>query len=308
MIFAPVAAPTHPNRSVVHHTRCLITALALTSCAPAPDGCEPNGDALQLHDDVREASGVAASRTHDDVLWIHNDSDGGAAVFAFAVTGEMVGKISLNGARNDDWEDLSVAPCPDGGPDGDCLFIADIGDNRAVRESIGIWIAAEPIPGVDETADAVFVRMHYPDGPRDAEAVAILEDGSALIVSKGREHPVSVYRSAPLAWPAGPDDEAELTLLSRLSAEPASIPDQVTGADVDRDGRIVVRTYASLQFYRLAGDSMVVLLREPTRLDSLGEPQGEGVAYGRRGALFLVSEAGPQAIAPRLTSLKCRLP
>lgn len=263
---------------------------------------------MPLHGDVREASGVAASRVHDDVLWVHNDSDGGAVVFAVAPTGEMIGRAALNGAQNRDWEDIAVARCPAGGPDGDCIFIGDIGDNRAAREAIGLWIVPEPDPRADENIDAVFVRLRYPDGPRDAEAMAVLEDGSALIVSKGREHPVSVYRSEPLNWPSGSAPEPTMTLIARLSAEPVSLPEQVTGADVDGKGRIAVRSYATLQFYRLASDSMVALLPDPARLDSLSEPQGEGVAFGRRGLVYLISEAGPQAIAPRLTLLKCRLP
>ena len=285
----------------------MVAVVVATSCAPAPDGCEPNGQSLTLHGDVREASGIAVSRVHDDVLWVHNDSDGGAFVYPIATTGEMLGRVELLEASNRDWEDMAVARCPAGGPDGDCLFVADIGDNRASRDGIGVWIVAEPDPR-DESASAAFVRMRYPDGPRDAEAMAILDDGSAIIVSKGREHPVSVYRSPPLAWPARPDDRTELSLVGHLSNDPVSIPDQVTGGAVDPEGRIALRTYASLQFYRLNADTLTALLDQPVRLDSLGEPQGEGVAFGRRGRVYLVSEAGPQGIAPRLTPLECRLP
>ena len=76
-----------------------------------------------------------------------------------------------------------------------------IGDNRASREGVGIWIAGEPDPAAPRPADAVFLRIHYPDGPRDAEALVVLDDGGIVIVSKGRENPISVYRSAPLEWP-----------------------------------------------------------------------------------------------------------
>lgn len=304
----PVAAPIHSNRSVVHYCRSLIAALVLSSCAPARDGCEPRGESLTLHADVREASGIAASREHDDVLWVHNDSEGGAVVFSISTTGEMLGRVTLNGAHNRDWEDIAVGHCPVGGPDGDCLYLADIGDNRATREAIGIWVTAEPHPRDQESADAVFVRLRYPDGPRDAEAMAVLPDGSLIIVSKGREHPVSVYRSGPLEWPTAPEQEAQLTLVQRLTAQPASLPDQITGSGADRDGRIAVRSYASLQFYRLESDSLIPLLPEPVPLDALAEPQGEGVTAGTGGRIFLVSEAGPQGIAPRLTPLRCRLP
>lgn len=280
----------------------------VTSCAPPRDGCEPDGEPVTLHDDVREASGIAASRAHDDVLWVHNDSDGGALVFAVSADGELIGRAALVGAHNRDWEDIAVARCPRGGPEGDCIYVADIGDNRATRDAIGIWVAVEPDPRATMDVDAAFIRMRYPDGARDAEAIAILEDGSAVIVSKGREHPISVYRSSPLEWPAAPEREVTLSLVQRLSNEPSSLPDQVTGSALDADGRLAVRSYATLQFYRIREDGLSPLLTEPFRLDSLGEPQGEGVAVGRRGRVYLVSEAGPQGIAPRLTPLRCRLP
>jgi hypothetical protein len=60
--------------------------------------------------------------------------------------------------------------------------------------------------------------------------------------------------------------------------------------------------------YEVAEDSLRALLETPLALDSLAEPQGEGVAFGRRGRIYLSSEAGPQGIAPRLTRLRCRLP
>ena len=304
----PLGARIHLNPFLVHRSHCLIAALVLTSCAPARDGCEPHGESLALHDDVREASGIAASREHDDVLWVHNDSEGGAVVFAIGTSGELLGRVTLRGAHNRDWEDIAVGRCPAGGPEQDCLYLADIGDNRAAREAIGIWVAPEPQPHDQEIVEVGFIRMRYPDGPRDAEAIAVLPDGSLVIVTKGREHPVSVYRSGPLQWPTEPEHKAALTLVQRLSAEPVSLPDQITGSGADRDGRIAVRSYASLQFYRFDGDSLLSLLGEPVRLDSLGEPQGEGVALARRGRVYLVSEAGPQGIAPRLTPLRCRLP
>jgi hypothetical protein len=287
--------------------RLLLLAALVASCAPPEDGCEPSGEAHPLHDDVREASGLALSRAHRNVLWTHNDSNGGAAIFAIDTDGAALGRIELAGAHNRDWEDIAVGACPGGGPGGDCVFVADIGDNRAAREGVGIWIAAEPDPSVNGTAQAVFLRLHYPDGARDAEAIVALDDGSLLIVTKGREHPVTVYRSPKLAWPAADSTPLQLTRVQELSAEPVDLPRQVTGAS-GRDGLIAVRSYARLQFFRFDGDTLAAILPEPAQLDSLAEPQGEGIALGARGRAWLVSEAGPQAIAPRLTPIRCRLP
>ena len=287
--------------------RLLLLGALVASCAPANDGCEPSGESRALHDDVREASGLALSRQHRDVLWTHNDSDGGAAIFAIDLEGNPLARIELAGAHNRDWEDIAVAACPSGGPDGDCIFVADIGDNRATREGVGVWVAAEPEPSAPATIDAVFIRLHYPDGARDAEAIVVLDDGALMVITKGRERPVSVYRSGPLAWPVGEGEPIQLSRVQDLSDEAVDLPRQVTGASI-RDDVIAIRSYARLQFFRFAGDTLAAILAEPVQLDSLAEPQGEGIALGGRGRAWLVSEAGPQAIAPRLTPLRCRLP
>ena len=262
-----------------------------------------------LPNEVREASGIALSRAHDAVLWTHNDSDGGAAIFAVDTAGQLIGRVEIEGAQNRDWEDIAVARCPRGGPDGDCVYIADIGDNRASREGVGVWVTAEPDPRNDRTARATFFRLHYPDAARDAEALAVAEDGGLLLTSKGREHPVTVYRTDPLAWPGGTSAPMRLRTVQQLSRAPVDLPGQVTGASLAPDGRtLALRSYAALQFYRIDGDSLRPLLDPVVALDSLAEPQGEGVTVGRRGRVYLVSEAGPQGIAPRLTRLRCRLP
>jgi hypothetical protein len=281
--------------------------LATASCAPRPDGCRPVGDGIALDAAVSEASGIALSRVHRDVLWTHNDSEGGAAVFAIDTEGNPIARVELAGAHNRDWEDIAVARCPAGGPEGDCFFVADIGDNRATREGVGLWIAPEPDPRERTRVDATFVRLLYPDGPRDAEALALLDDGSPIIVSKGRDQPIAVYRAPPLAWPTHGAGPVRLERVQLLTGRAVDLPLQVTGA-ASSDGIVALRSYSTLQFYRLESDTLAPLLAEPVILDSLGEPQGEGVAFRDARRVWLVSEAGPQEIAPRLTRLECRLP
>lgn len=284
--------------------------LLVGACAAPGEVCELDGEPVQLPGVVREASGLALSRSHDGVLWTHNDSDGGSKLFAVDADGRLLGTIALTSAHNRDWEDIAVASCPRRGPDGDCIYVADIGDNRAARDDVGLWVLAEPEPR-DGTEPAVFIRFRYPDGPRDAEALVVRHDRSILVISKGRDHPVSVYRSAALSWPARGDDSTAipLELVQRLSDAPVDLPLQVTGAALmPGDERIAIRSYARLQLYDLLHDSLAPVLASPVALDPLTEPQGEGVAVGRRGRVFLSSEAGPQGIAPRLTRLRCRLP
>ncbi len=278
-----------------------------TSCAPTADECIPAAESYAIADEVREASGVAASRTHAGVLWTHNDSEGAAAIFAIDTSGRLLGRVALEGAQNRDWEDIAVARCPRGGPDGDCVYVADIGDNRAARDGVAVWVVPESDPHATSSVKPAFVRLYYPDGARDAEALVVLDDGSLLVITKGRDFPVAVYRSPPLTW--APDTAAalELEMTQQLTDGPVDLPIQVTGAALGTSGRLAVRTYSTLQFYRLDGHSLAPI-GDVVRLDSLAEPQGEGVALDRAGRVYLASEAGPQGIAPRLTLLGCRAP
>src|SRR5262245_47557574 len=95
---------------------------------------------------LREASGVVASRRHPGVFWSHNDSDDLPRLFAFRRDGAPVVAagvdparyrgVSIDGARNIDWEDITSDP------DGR-LYIGDIGNNYSTRRNLAIYVVDE---------------------------------------------------------------------------------------------------------------------------------------------------------------------
>lgn len=102
-------------------------------------------------DMLKEASGLAVSRKHPNVLWSHND---GMPQKLSAITtnpgqeGLVVSTLSLpeyiKPASNDgDWEDISSGECPDGSGRL-CLWVADIGDNAMARDSLYVYAVVEP--------------------------------------------------------------------------------------------------------------------------------------------------------------------
>lgn len=288
----------------------LLSALAigLTACATGESGeplCTTVGSPHPLATELREASGVAASRTHPGAFYTHNDSGGDAIVFALDSSGAITARLRLTNARNVDWEDIATAPCPQGG--GSCIWVADIGDNQAGRDIVSLYVVSEPT-ALRGSADLQAVRydLTFPDGARDAEALFVTPSRRAYILSKGGLGPVTLYRSAAL----GPDDTGGAHLLERVQSfgsDAAELPDQVTGAAISEDGqRIAIRTYTHLQLHRWDRERLRPLLPGPgVALEPLGEPQGEGVALVAGDTIALTSEEGPQAIAPRLTLLVC---
>jgi hypothetical protein len=239
---------------------------------------------------VPEASGLAVSRRSPGVLWSHNDSGNAAVLFAFDTAGAMIGSV-LVPIRTRDWEDISAAPC---GSD-DCLYLADIGDNRGARQRVQIYRLPEPAPGDAKTAPAEVFNARYTDGPHDAEAMFIV-GADLFIVTKDRLG--GLYRSTL-------SGSLELTFrrIGQLGLG------AVTDAETSRDGKsVVVRTSHEAVLYRtddLIRGGNVPYFRIP--IGGLREPQGEGVALDGN-MLYLSSEGRPWNRAGGLVGLRCNLP
>jgi hypothetical protein len=244
---------------------------------------------------ITESSGVAVSRKHAGVLWTHNDSGDGPMLFATNLAGDDLGRYLVPGASNYDWEDLALGPCPE--QPRDCLYIADTGDNNERRRTVTVYVVAEPAApprraNDDEparvTARARSVRVKYPDGAHDVEAIWVEPDGAVQLVTKGTNGPMLRY---VVRRPALDHDTATAEPLERLAMVPQrALGRMVTGAAISPNGeRVVIRTYTELFFFRRARDGR---LNEDGPSCWLGvlEPQGEGVAFLDDSTLVLTSE------------------
>jgi hypothetical protein len=235
---------------------------------------------------VPEASGITQAA---GVLWTHNDSDG-AVLFRLDASGRSA-PVAVAGAVVQDWEDLASAPCPSGM----CLYIADIGDNRGVRERITIYMV--PLPGPDSTSTppATATHVRYPDGPHDAEALLVTRQAGTFVITK--DVPSRVYH---MPASANPGETGTLTFVRTLNEEI-----RITGAAASRDGRwVALRSNSRLLIYTLEN---FVKGRSPIRVDLVGarEPQGEGLTFGGAGELYLVSEGGRKTDGGVLTRIRC---
>ncbi len=317
----PISTPSGRRRAALSTLRdrrrrrlvpfALAAALALSGCereAGAEQGaagrdtagtrlCRVLTKETPLPPPVGESSGLAASRKHRGVFWTHNDSGGDPDVYGVSLAGELVGSVRVKGAENGDWEDMAIGPCPGGG---DCLYLADTGNNGNRRE-ISIYRVPEPEPGDRGTKDAKRFRARFPKGSPDAEAIFVLPDGSVYLVTKGNQDPIELYR-----WPLRDKGEAELQLLHRLAPHPEQLGDRVTGASASPDGQwVAIRTYSTLALYRtpelLAGRGPAYT----TDLSILGEAQGEAVSLGDDGTVMLTTEGGSHSFPGGMSRLSC---
>lgn len=278
--------------------------LLLAACIPAndddPDGAEPPGPGIagRLQNPViDEVSGMARSGRHQDVFWVVND-DGPSVLHAINASGRDLGQVTVKKASNRDWEDLA-AFTHDGAP---YLLVADIGDNDSQRKDVRLYIVEEPEAGADDVAVAWRVEFTYPEGPRDAEAVAVDAAAREILVLTKRDVPARLY-----ALPLRPDtderikarllvDVDSLPQPSRQDIERAPATDnwhwQPTGMDLSPDGRrLVVLTYGGVYLYeRPAGSGWTDALRQAPRvISATGNRQAESVAFDSSGSAIYIT-------------------
>lgn len=295
---------------------------ALAACAPPDSEPAPAGKPARLvvsgnfeDPDIAEASGIASSRREPDLLWVHNDSGSKARLYAADVRGAARGRIKLGGADNDDWEDMA-AFTHDGAP---MLVVADIGDNDARRKKVRLYVVAEPDLGEEvfpEIEPAAEIEFRYPDGPRDAEAIAVdAANGRVLILSK-RDRPPRLY-AVPLA------PESDETVTATFLGPVASLPRpsrrnvdfalksknwfwQPTSMDIAPDGSaLVILTYGAVYYYARgeAEDWLAALERLPLAFPIKNIPNAEAVTFSADGTSLYLTVEGRHAPLLRIDLL-----
>jgi hypothetical protein len=240
---------------------------------------------------ISESSGLVASPTHDGLVWTVNDSGHTASVFGVSLsTGRTVAVLRLTDTDARDWEAMTAGRLPDGSG---VLWIGDTGDNRAVRTSVVLRLVREPrrLPRAGSTVDVapVSLRVRYPEGPQDVEALVMTRDGRLLLVTKAL-FAGTVYEVPP---------RAVATALSGTSVtEPVTARNVggvrqslVTDAASLPDGRIVLRGYVDAVVYsdRTRSDRGLEATQQVTLPT---QDQGETLTVVDRGAALLVGSEG----------------
>lgn len=250
--------------------------------------------------EIKESSGIAASRCNENVYWTHNDSsDSGDDNFIFALNrkGEKLGTWQVTGAANFDWEDIAALK----DRSGSCyLFIGDIGNNVRARDVFVVYKVKEPKvadsdngstirnPLKTELADKI--EFEYPDMRRDSEALMVEPfSGEIYILSKRFSGSSGIYKL---------NEDYSLTRKNKLKKigefKVPTIPTgMVTGGDISPDGRrVVVCDYFNAYEIVLPDnekDFDAIWKQEPLPI-TLGErKQGEAVCYSADGRSILAT-------------------
>ncbi len=290
----------------------VLSAALLGACgASAPFAGDGIVEVLLDNPEINESSGLARSQRRDDLLWTLNDSGGATAVYGITRDGRHVATLQLVGMPfNLDWEDLA-SYIHDGEP---WLLIGDIGDNGAIRPFVQLFRVREPEVTVSSEAGVQQINLRatsiiaaaYPDGPRDAESLAVDADShTAYILSKRDPQPrlyaLPLDRGLPLAMMTdlGPVN------LPRAPADyegDANRFNWITAMDFDDHQRHALATSLmhAYRWTRAEGQSWAEALSSAPEMFALPDyPQIEAATFapGTAAAFYLTSEQLPAPLA-----------
>ncbi len=290
----------------------------LTSCQATPRSETPTQLRASLID---EASGLTASMQHADIFWTHNDSrslldaqPNEPLLFAIDPHGKEIGRLWVEGLKPYDWEAISRFERKGTS----YLLIGDIGDNAGKRHK-GIHLHAVPEPKIITAAMRArpqwSLHLSYPDGARDAEALAVDEQEAAVYILTKRDERPRLYRARlPEAGKhhqtlefLGETPTLDAPFLASESGDLRVLPflHQPVDMSFAPDGReVAVLSYAHIHLFpRAAGQSWLDALRGTAQVIHLpAARQYEGISYSADGrTLFVVREGeDDQADVPML--------
>jgi len=253
---------------------------------------------------ITESSGLAASRSTPGAYWTHNDSGDGPFIYAFDTRGDSLGIFRVTGAQARDWEDMAAGPGPEANKS--YLYLGDIGDNNEARDEVVVYRVPEPAltaatrkltkvrPGSTEPAEAI--RLKYPDGKHDAEALLVHPTtGNIYIVNK-------VPIANPVVYEAtAPFTAGKLVTLRRIGEirVPSIFGGVVTGGSISPDGRRVALCdyFQGYEIILPAGsrDFNDIWKQKMIGFDLGKRKQGESITYRLDGKAFLATSEGKQS-------------
>jgi hypothetical protein len=266
----------------------VVLALCLAACSGGEPGRIPAGAHAVQDPALAEMSGLVASHRQPGVLWSINDSGSFARLYRLGSEGQALGRVWVSGAWLHDTETLARWRRHDR----DWLLIGDVGDNRARRDHVVVHAVPEPDTTATHARIAWSLRFRYPDGPRDAEGIAVDQLRGELLVLSKRDQPARLYR-VPLAAGSGKPVTADYL----GSPRPGALEGAVTGLDLSDDGReLAVLTYTGLYLWRRGADEAwpQVLQRAPVALPRPTMHKAEAMALAATAGTVLVgSEKRP---------------
>ena len=199
-----------------------------------------------------EVSGLAASALIPGRLYSVSDS-GSPYFYLSDLQGEGLKEVRIGSLGNysRDLEDLAVGPCGETS----CLVVGNIGGNNRIRDRVEIIAVEEQRDFPERVTPRYRHSLVYPDGPRDAEGLAIHPNGDLYVLSKETVSPFGteaarLYRVRAELWQTDAPEPLPLSLVATLDLRGLSgsafdlLSHVATSLDIAPDGlSFLVLTY-----------------------------------------------------------------
>jgi hypothetical protein len=213
--------------------------------------------------------------------------------------GTLLGTWRVANVSVEDVEDIDSAPCPTD-TSSNCLYLADTGDNGRDRDEYAVYVVREPDlmagGGEQELPLVAALRYTYGDDSRDTEALAVLPDGTILVITKGQDEGAEIFRLPPLerTLPGAPTRTRPAESLGMLPIDVDRKRNRITAAAVSPSGRLLaVRSDSDVTMLELPGRTVVT----QCRFEGAGQ-QGEAIAFVDERTIMLTFEADRTGRAP----------
>ena len=243
-----------------------LIAAAATARAEVTELCRFDGDRLA------EISGLAYSSQHDGIVWAHNDSGGGARLYALDIDScEIRAVLRVRGIEAQDPEAIAMGTGPTGVP---VLWWGDVGDNTSQRRFIEIHAIPEPPDLRSATVDATTYRVRLEER-QDSEAL-LVDGGQLWLIGKGLLGGTVWALPQPLA----PGKEVRARAVGTEEA-------LVTDAAMRPGGGYAVRDYSEVRIY--SGTPPGTL---ESRMPLPEQVQGEAMTWTPDGTSLIIASEG----------------
>lgn len=273
-----------------------VTGCSQSNPGPVNTGNETVTGSLQS-DSLDELSGVAVSKQYPNILYVHNDSGDSSRFFAINPNGQLLCTYKFKGISDNDLgvkdcEDIAIGPGPQQGQT--YIYLADIGDNSAVRSSIQVYRVPEPAIHQGRIfVDADVIDLDYPDEPKDAEAIMIDPIDKSLYIISKRLDSATVYSCSSGFQNK---DKKHLQFWGRFFLEGSGMEKWIVSGSIAPDGSgILLKTVASVYYWKRQNNETIynALKRSPVKQTAYKiHGQEEAIAFSADGNGYYVLSEG----------------
>ena len=249
---------------------------------------------ISLSKKIDETSGLEIV---DGQFITHNDSGGDPKLYYLDKKGKIVFERTLNGVKNNDWEDITK--------DDQFIYVANMGNNFDTRKNLSI--VKTPID--PSSSEAELIEFNYPEQVKfttaynqsqyDAEALITIDD-YLIILTKNKLKKITEIYALPKI--AGKYEAKKIGSLNTQSI--------ITGGDYDPDTKLLALTGTLVfnEYYILKIEDFDLESKKDYEIDMyeipIGKTQVEAIKIIDSNTFWITSEDEKSSSSARLMKIK----